>query len=78
LFEPGTDAVTASNSVSLLRPVTLGKRIMVSAEVDRFGRNAFFLTARGECDGQLVATGQIVKAVIAEAAIETAAASATA
>jgi uncharacterized protein (TIGR00369 family) len=67
LFEEGADAVTASNSVSLLRPVPLGKRILVSAEVDRFGRNAFFLSARAECDGQLVATGQIVKAVIAEA-----------
>jgi uncharacterized protein (TIGR00369 family) len=70
LFEPGANAVTASNSVSLLRPVPKGKRITVTAEVDRLGRNAFFLTARGECDGQLVATGQIVKAVIAEEAAE--------
>jgi uncharacterized protein (TIGR00369 family) len=78
LFEPGADAVTASNSVSLLRPVAIGKRITVSAEVDRFGRHAFFLSARAECDGQLVATGQIVMAVIAEAATETSAAEAQA
>jgi uncharacterized protein (TIGR00369 family) len=66
LFEPGTNAVTASNSVSLLRPVQAGQRIKVTAEVDRLGRNAFFLTARATCDDQLVATGQIVKAVILE------------
>lgn len=64
LFEPGTNAVTVSNSVSLLRPVPVGERIEVSANVDRFGRNAFFMTARGECGDQLVATGQIVKAVV--------------
>jgi uncharacterized protein (TIGR00369 family) len=71
LFEPGTNAVTASNSVSLLRPVPKGKRINVTAEVDRLGRNAFFLTARGTCEEQLVATGQIVKAVILEENVET-------
>jgi uncharacterized protein (TIGR00369 family) len=71
LFESGTNAVTASNSVSLLRPVSAGQRIKVTAEVDRLGRNAFFLTARANCDDQLVATGQIVKAVILdEATIE--------
>lgn len=64
LFEPATNAVTASNSVSLLRPVAVDQRIKVTAEVDRLGRNAFFLTARATCDDQLVATGQIVKAVI--------------
>lgn len=72
LFETGTDAVTASNSVSLLRPVPAGKRIKVTAEVDRLGRNAFFLTARATCDDQLVATGQIVKAVILDEAAEAA------
>lgn len=64
LFEPGTNAVTASNSVSLLRPLPIGKQIKVTANVDRLGRNALFVTARGECDGQVVATGQIVKAVV--------------
>ncbi|MGB0872689.1 MAG: PaaI family thioesterase [Solirubrobacterales bacterium] len=64
LFEPGTNAVTASNSVSLLRPLRIGKRIKVTANVDRLGRNALFVTARAECDGQIVATGQIVKAVV--------------
>ena len=64
LFEPGTNAVTASHSVSLLRPLPIGKRINVSASVDRLGRNALFVTARGECEGQVVATGQIVKAVV--------------
>jgi uncharacterized protein (TIGR00369 family) len=68
LFEPGTDAVTASNSVSLLRPVHDGQQVKVTAEVDRLGRNAFFLTARATCDDQLVATGQIVKAVILDEA----------
>lgn len=63
-FEPRTHAVTASNSVSLLRPLPIGKRISVSATVDRRGRNVVFLTARGECEGQVVATGQIVKAVV--------------
>lgn len=71
LFEPGTNAVTASNSVSLLRPVKPGEKVKVTAEVDRLGRNAFFLTARATCNEQLVATGQIVKAVILdEATIE--------
>jgi uncharacterized protein (TIGR00369 family) len=64
LFEPGTNAVTASNSISLLRPVPVGKKIKVTASVDRLGRNALFVTARGECEGQVVATGQIVKAVV--------------
>lgn len=64
LLEPGTDAVTATNSVSLLRPVRAGDRISVSASVDRFGRNAFFITAHAESEDQLVATGQIVKAVV--------------
>lgn len=63
-LEPDTDVVTASNSVSLLRPVPHGARIDVRASVDRIGRNAFFLSARGEYDGQLAATGQIVKAVV--------------
>ncbi|MBJ7354952.1 MAG: PaaI family thioesterase [Thermoleophilaceae bacterium] len=71
LFEPGTNAVTASNSISLLRPVQAGEKVKVTAEVDRLGRNAFFLTARATCNDQLVATGQIVKAVILdEATIE--------
>lgn len=74
LFEPETDAVTATNSVSLLRPVATGKRFTASANVDRMGRNALFITARAECEGQIVATAQIVKAVIAveapEAALE--------
>lgn len=65
LFEPETDAVTATNSVSLLRPVPSGKRFTASASVDRLGRNALFITAQAECDGQVVATGQIVKAVVA-------------
>lgn len=69
-LEPDTNAVTASNSVSLLRPVPRGQRITVSASVDRIGRNAFFLTARGEVDGQLVATGQIVKAVVSTLPVE--------
>lgn len=73
LFEPGANAVTASNSVSLLRPVRKGQRIHVTAEVDRLGRNAFFLTARATCGDQLVATGQIVKAVIQVEADEEAA-----
>ena len=64
LFEPETDAVTATNSVSLLRPVPSGKRFTATASVDRLGRNALFITAQAECDGQVVATGQIVKAVI--------------
>ena len=70
LFEPGSNAVTASNSVSLLRPVRKGQRVKVTAEVDRLGRNAFFLTARATCEDQLVATGQIVKAVILEENVE--------
>lgn len=71
LFEPETDAVTATNSVSLLRPVPRGKRFTASASVDRIGRNALFITAQAECDGQVVATGQIVKAVISvEPAVE--------
>lgn len=70
LFEPGTNAVTASNSVSLLRPLPIGKRIKVTANVDRLGRNALFVTARGECDGQIVATGQIVKAVVTSEQME--------
>lgn len=64
LFEPETDAVTATNSVSLLRPVRTGKRFTASASVDRLGRNALFITAQAKCDGQVVATGQIVKAVV--------------
>lgn len=64
LFEPETDAVTATNSVSLLRPVPTGKRFTASANVDRLGRNALFITVQAKCDGQVVATGQIVKAVI--------------
>ncbi|MFT4049628.1 MAG: PaaI family thioesterase [Solirubrobacterales bacterium] len=64
LFEPETDAVTATNSVSLLRPVPMGKRFTASASVDRLGRNALFITARAECEGQIVATAQIVKAVV--------------
>lgn len=70
LFEPETDAVTATNSVSLLRPVPNGKRFTASANVDRLGRNALFITAQAKCDGQVVATGQIVKAVIAVEAQE--------
>lgn len=64
LFEPETDAVTATNSVSLLRPVPTGKRFTASANVDRLGRNALFITTQAKCDDQLVATGQIVKAVV--------------
>jgi acyl-coenzyme A thioesterase PaaI-like protein len=57
-------AVTHDQSVSLLRPVSAGRRVEVRGSVLRRGRAVAFLRAEATVDGVLVATGQVTKTVV--------------
>lgn len=57
-------AVTVSSTASLLAAVPLGAEVTTSARVDRLGRSQAFLSGELRCGERLVATGQVVKAVV--------------
>ena len=61
----GEHAVTHDVSASLLRPVRAGATVDVTATVLRRGRAVAFMRAEATVEGQLVATGQVTKTVIA-------------
>lgn len=63
-LEEGTNAVTISSTASLLRSVPAGATLRFVGEVGRRGRTMAFLTAEAWQDDRLVATGQVVKAVV--------------
>ncbi len=58
-------AVTHDLTVSLLRPVSADRRVDIVGTVLRRGRAVAFLRAEATVDGQLVATGQVTKSVVA-------------
>ena len=59
----GAFAATISSSVSLVAAARLGSTVTTSARIDRLGGGHAFLSGQVECDGQVIATGQIVKIV---------------
>lgn len=62
---PGGHAVTATTATSLLAAVPPGRTVRARGVVDRCGRRLAYLSATVHDGDRLVATGQIVKAVIA-------------
>jgi uncharacterized protein (TIGR00369 family) len=60
----GEHAVTHDQSVSLLRPVSAGRRVEVRGTVLRRGRSVAFLRADATVDGVLVATALVTKSVV--------------
>ena len=63
-LEPGTNAVTTSVTASLLVGVQPRQWVRVRGQVDRCGRSVAFLSPRAFVDDRLVATGQVVKAIV--------------
>ncbi|MGY1914012.1 PaaI family thioesterase [Blastococcus sp. SYSU DS0973] len=61
----GEHAVTHDVAASLLRPVRAGATVDVVGTVLRRGRAVAFMRAEATVDGQLVATGQVTKTVVA-------------
>ena len=61
---PGGHAVTASTASSLLVAVPPGRTVRARGTVDRCGRSFAYLTATVHDGDRLVATGQIVKAIV--------------
>ena len=57
-------AVTVSSTASLLAAVPAGGVVTTTARVDRLGRTQAFLSGELRCGDRLVATGQVVKAVV--------------
>ncbi len=60
---PGSHAATISSTLSILSAARLGDTVTTSATIDRLGGGHAFLSGRIECDGTVVATGQLVKIV---------------
>ena len=60
----GEHAVTHDLTVSLLRPVTAGKRVDVTGAVLRRGRAVAFMRAEATVDGAVVAAAQVTKSVV--------------
>lgn len=61
---PGGHAVTANTASSLLAAVPPGRTVRARGTVDRRGRTLAYLSATVHDGDRLVATGQIVKAII--------------
>jgi uncharacterized protein (TIGR00369 family) len=57
-------AVTHDLTVSLLRPVSAGKRVDITGTVLRRGRSVAFMRADATVDGQVVAAAQVTKSVV--------------
>jgi uncharacterized protein (TIGR00369 family) len=57
-------AVTHDLTVSLLRPVSAGKRVDVRGTVLRRGRAVSFMRAEATVDGDIVAAAQVTKSVV--------------
>ena len=57
-------AVTHDLTVSLLRPVTAGKRVDVRGTVLRRGRAVSFMRAEATVEGEIVAAAQVTKSVV--------------
>lgn len=57
-------AVTVSSTASLLAAAPLGGTVTTKARVDRLGRTQAFLSGELRCGDRVVATGQVVKAVV--------------
>lgn len=66
LDELGADehAVTHDLSVSLMRPVAEGRKVLLAGQVVRRGRSIAFLRGEATVDGVLVASGQITKSLL--------------
>lgn len=56
--------LTNSLAISYLRPAPLGSRLWIKAEVLRRGAATAFLRAEAGIDDKLVATAQVVKAIV--------------
>lgn len=63
-LDAGSNAVTVSSTASLLRSVPEGATVRFVGHVARRGRTMAFLQAEAWQDDRLVATGQVVKAVV--------------
>ena len=57
-------AVTHDLTVSLLRPVSAGKRVDVTGTVLRRGRAISFMRAEATVEGEVVAAAQVTKSVV--------------
>ncbi|MFL6097674.1 MAG: PaaI family thioesterase [Blastococcus sp.] len=57
-------AVTHDLTVSLLRPVSAGKRVDVRGTVLRRGRAVSFMRAEATVEGDIVAAAQVTKSVV--------------
>jgi uncharacterized protein (TIGR00369 family) len=57
-------AVTHDLTVSLLRPVSPGKRVDIVGSVLRRGRAVAFMRAEATVDGEVVAAAQVTKSVV--------------
>ena len=63
-LEDDEHAVTHDLTVSLLRPVSPGKRVDITGTVLRRGRQVAFMRADATVDGQVVAAAQVTKSVV--------------
>ena len=61
---PDENAVTHDVAASLLRPVSPGAVLRLTAQVVRKGRAVVFLRAEGSVDGLVVATAQVTKTMV--------------
>lgn len=62
---PGSNAVTHAANASLIRAVGEGERVLCRGQVDRAGRSLIFCSAEAHVGDRLVATGAVVKSVVA-------------
>ncbi|WP_323791155.1 PaaI family thioesterase [Nocardioides sp.] len=60
----GSHAVTVSTSSSIIAAAREGDVVRCTAQVDRLGRTHAFLSAEVRVGDKVVATGQVVKAVV--------------
>ncbi len=61
---PAENAVTHDLSVSLVRPVSQGRRVHLAGSVVRRGRSIAFLRSEATVDGVVVATAQVTKTLV--------------
>lgn len=61
---PGQHAVTVSTTSSIIAVAREGDVVRVTAQVDRLGRTHAFISGRLAVGDKVVATGQVVKAVV--------------
>ncbi len=61
----GEHAVTHDLSASLVRSVPAGAQVRVRGQVVKKGRSVAFLRAEATVDGEVVATAQVTKTVLA-------------